>query len=131
MRKRFGSVSQLKQRAKSSHLSGELLLKRWFVNKYKLPPSHELFTGQSEAELMQEFYEDLWVRRDEIHAQIDGADDLKYRSALYEQLNGINRALGEPEEHYDEFFEQLERDFNEGRTPDFAALKEQTHGRPA
>jgi hypothetical protein len=97
-------------------------LKRWWSNKYKLPPNHSLFVSQSEDELTQAMFEDWMVERESVLEKLknndgDGKD-------LIEHLNLLNKALGEKKGDVvqDDLFESWERDVEEGRIPDLDAM---------
>jgi len=69
------------------------------------------------AELSLEMYEDMLLRREEIMEQLETANS-KVSSGLYEQLNSINVALGEPPVVQDELVERWERELEQGIMPD-------------
>ena len=46
-------------------------LKRWWVGKYHLPASHDLFQCQTVAELLQEQLEDLYEEVADLERQLD------------------------------------------------------------
>ncbi len=121
----FTDEAYLLQRAKNNRLLGLSSLKRWFVDKYKLPPTHALFVGQTEADLRLEIYEDLVARQADLRAQLQAfrRDDGQAYNALMDQLNAVNESLGEQAEDYDAAAEQWERDLDAGLTPDFKNRK--------
>jgi len=121
MRLRFSDTSNLKQRAKENLESGLAQLRRWWAGKYKLPPNHSLFEGQSTAELTLEYFEDLMVERQGIRARLDDEDRVLKTDevdALFARWNEIQRALDEPEEVQDDLIDEWERELEAGRIPD-------------
>ena len=116
----FSDGERLKRTAHKSLDDSSVQIKRWWSERYKLPPNHELFTSVSLAEHTLEMYEDLMFRREEIRRSLDEHDG--DQKILMEQLVLINRALGEAVEHEDDLFEQWERDLEAGRVPDLEAI---------
>ena len=92
-------------------------LRRWWANKYSLPPNHELFESQSIADLNLEMFEDLIGRKRELEAELE-AGETKNTGALLRALNEINRALGEAETGGDPLVDKWERELAEGKIPD-------------
>lgn len=121
MRLPFGDSERRKGEAKKAVDLGIAQVKRWWINKYNLPPNHELFQNQSMAELTQEMYEDLYCKRSELESLLDSNDPDIDRNNILEQLNGVNKALGEQEEVEDPLAAQWEKDLEEGRIPDLNA----------
>lgn len=120
MSRTFSDGERLKARAKKSLDDGMVQIKRWWAERYKLPPNHQLFTSRSLAEHMQDMYEDLIYRRDEIERNLnEGEGDSKTQMR---QLSVINRVLGEAEEEQDDLFDQWERDLEAGLIPDLNAM---------
>ena len=118
----FSDGKRLKARAKKSLDDGLAQIKRWWSERYKLPPNHELFMNQSLAEHTQEMYEDLMFKRDDIRRNLEsGGHSSEESQALLEQLNVINKALGDDEEVQDTLFDEWERELEEGRIPDLNA----------
>ena len=112
----------MKERAQYNLEHGLVWLKRWWVKKYALPPVHELFVGQSVAELELEFFEDLWAQREEVMHQLEDEDTRSAeRSVMYRQLSVINNVLGLETESSDPLVDQWEKDLAEGRVPDLEA----------
>lgn len=114
----FSDGNRLRARAQKSLDDGEAQIKRWWSNKYNLPPNHELFMGMSFAEHTQEMYEDLLFRREEIQRSLEDNDG--DQKILMKQLALLNKALGDAESE-DDLFDQWERDLEEGRIPDLDA----------
>ena len=116
-----------RQQAKRNVDSGLAGLKRWWTNKYKLPPDHKLFTEQSMAALNLEMFEDLWLREAEL-AERASSDEGMVLNEVQAQLQEIRRALGILEDFgvakvtgTDPLVDQWERDIAAGRTPDLDA----------
>jgi len=72
MRPRFTDGERVKAEARRNALRGISQIKRWWSQKYNLPPNHPLCEGRSMADLTREMYEDLFVRRQELPDQIIG-----------------------------------------------------------
>lgn len=112
-------MRRVRQRAEREIESGIAVLKRWWTQKYKLPPNHSLFLDQSVTELNQEMLCDLLVRKREILAELKNEDTrMRERQELIRQLHVVNEALGDPDEAEDDLIDQWEKDLEEGRTPD-------------
>lgn len=98
------------------------------MNKYNLPPNHPLFLRRTEGEWLLEVYEDMIVRQKEYRDAIEaldasgatGAGARKERQRILDQLNMLNRLMGDAEEEYDPVVARWERDLAEGRTPDLS-----------
>lgn len=86
------------------------------MDKYKQPSNHELFQTRSWAEWQIEMYEDLYVRRDELKAQMENAD-VDQRKAL-KALTAIEALLGEGDGEQDSLVDRWEAELAEGRIPD-------------
>lgn len=109
----------MKARAQKNLDSGEAQIKRWWSERYKLPPNHELFLSMSLSEHIQEMYEDLLFKREEVERNLEeGVGD---KEILMKQLAALNRAL-EEEVSEDDLIDQWERDLEAGRVPDLDAL---------
>ena len=102
--------------------TGMARLRRWWAGKYKLPPNSALFMEQTQAELSQEMFEDLMMRRDELRVQLEDGDSDGEGSRLLEEINSINKILGYDTEVQDDLWDQWERDIEEGRVPDLDAM---------
>lgn len=71
------------------------------------------------SEHIQEMYEDLLFKREEVERSLEsGVGD---REILMKQLTALNRALGEPVSE-DDLFDQWEKDLAEGKVPDLNAM---------
>jgi hypothetical protein len=119
MRPGFSDGNRLKEVARSNWESGMTGIKRWWVNKYKLPPNHPLFLERSLSEWTLEMYEDLFAQRSEVESELEEGDG--ETEELLQRLNAINRALGDEELPQDDLFDQWERDVEAGRIPDLDA----------
>jgi len=112
-------MGKVRRRAEREVKSGIAGLKRWWSQKYKLPPNHPLFLEQSVAELNQEMVEDLLIRKREVMAELENEETrMRERQELGRQLRALNEALGDKQESEDELIDQWERDLEEGRIPD-------------
>jgi hypothetical protein len=114
----FADTSKLRSLAKHNLDFGLVRLKNWWIRKYQLPPTHELFQGQSVAELELEFYEDMWAKKEMIEKELDEDTQGADRGELYRQLNSVHKALGLETESEDPLIDEWERDLAEGRIPD-------------
>ena len=61
----FQDVAAIRARAKSSLKTQTGMVQRWFVNKYKLPVTHETYGARSEPEWLEEMYVDLYVEQEQ------------------------------------------------------------------
>lgn len=93
MRPRFSDSDRLREEAKQHVKSGYAQLKRWWVQKYKLPPNHELFLNQSMAALNLEMMEDLWIREQELQDKVKEEEGSVLNEAV-KQLQEVRKALG-------------------------------------
>lgn len=81
----------------------EVLLRRWWAEKYKLPSTHELFLQSTLFDLLTEYYEDVYD--DDTMAALDairGEDG----EVVFEDLE-------------DPLLAKWERELSQGITPDF------------
>jgi hypothetical protein len=115
----FSDGQRLKARAQKNLDDGLVQIKRWWTERFKLPPNHDLFSSVSLAEHTQEMYEDLMFRREEIQHSLEEHDG--DQKMLMQQLAIVNKALGEKVSE-DDLFDQWERDLEEGRVPDLDAM---------
>lgn len=106
-------------------------MKRWWVQKYKLPPNHALFTGQSLSALNLEMMEDLWIREHELKEKIKEEEGSVLNEAI-QQLQDVRKALGIVLDYGtplpsgdDPLVDRWEREIAEGKVPD---LNEGSHG---
>ena len=99
------------------------MIQRWWVDKYTLPPNHELYQQRAPADLVREFYTDLFARRDELKEMAktlptkERAETQKQIDALEEVL-GIKLAADGPMVTGDPWIDRMERELFEGRVPD-------------
>jgi hypothetical protein len=100
------------------------VLGRWWVNKYKLPPNHDLFQSRPLAEWQLEMFEDTLARREAIRAELKAIDQAKAskgayqrRTQLFEQLNAINEYVGDPIEYEDALLDKWEAELEAGIEP--------------
>ena len=105
----------LKARARNNVEKGNARLKRWWSEKYKLPANHDLFVNQSEAQLMLEYYEDLYARKQDIEKDLESNESDR---SLLSQLNAIGKALGEEDMEKDDLWDKWERELEAGLIPD-------------
>lgn len=115
-------MMRLKRKAKQNLELGLARLRRWWSNKYKLPPNSPLFMEQTQAELQLEMFEDLMVRREELRQRLRDGETEGQASKILEQINAINKALEDEVEVQDDLIDQWERDLAEGRIPDLDAM---------
>ena len=123
MRQYFTDLGRIKRTAKENMETGLAVLKRWWTNKYKLPPNHDLFLDQSESDLSLEMFEDWMLRKRDLEATLtDRADMLSSEQSreMQRELDGINEALGESAFVVDDLIDKWERELNEGKTPDLS-----------
>lgn len=92
-RLRFSDSERIREEAKRNVQAGFAQLKRWWVQKYKLPPNHELFLGQSMAALNLEMTEDLWLREQELSEKVREEEGSALNEVL-RQLHDVRKALG-------------------------------------
>ena len=94
MRPFFEDTTRIQKKVKGIP-STEDSLRRWWVQKYNLPPNHELFLSRTTADLYEEFLGDQLVRREELVSQIGATDDLSVKSSLQRQIQIIDSLLGD------------------------------------
>ena len=116
----FSDGERLRARAKKNLDSGMVQIKRWWSDRYKMPPNHELFTSLSVAEHTQDMYEDLMFRRADVERSLESGEG--DREVLMKQLMLLDKVLDEGVESEDDLFDQWERDVEEGRIPDLDAM---------
>jgi hypothetical protein len=97
-------------------------LRRWWVQKYKLPATHELFLGQPLAVLNLEMLEDLWLRERELEQKVEDSDGPESVEAE-RQLAEVHKALGIGLETakgsgIDPLIDKWESEIAEGKDPD-------------
>lgn len=101
-------------------------VKRWWVSKYKLPPSDPRFQGQTFPELLLEWAEDRLYRRKQLIEEMELAQEGEIEidmTAAHKELAVLNKALGYPDAApQDDLWDQWEKDLAEGRTPDLEAV---------
>jgi hypothetical protein len=68
-------------------------LRRWLVERYGLPPNHELFQKRTPASIFEEILTDLASRRSSVQKELREARGA-HRRALQDQLIVIDEALG-------------------------------------
>jgi phosphodiesterase/alkaline phosphatase D-like protein len=93
-------------------------LRRWWVKKYSLPPSHDAYRKLTFGELLQDFYEDLMDRRRELENDLEHADG-KQRWAIQDAIKAISKTLGDEVESADPLIDRWEAQIAAGETPDF------------
>lgn len=128
MRPPFSDFEAVKQRAKANVQSGLGRLRRWWMRKYKLPASHDLFLSQTVAELHLEQLEDLYEEREGLERELEaGGGDMSAVRAAQERLEQINRALGE--QAGDDLIDLWEAELAAGRVPNLDMENVQNAGR--
>jgi len=115
----FSGGDHIRSKAKGNLETWETQVRRWWTERYNLPPNHELFQSLSIAEHTLDMYEDLYFKKEEVERALTGRGGGDKQS-LMEQLSALNRALGlsAKAESEDELVDQWERDIEEGRVPD-------------
>lgn len=85
-----------------------------------MPANHPLFTERTYADVRVEMLEDLAVRRRELQAQLDAADDdgLSPEARLLRSIREIDRVFGDVEEVEDPLWDRWERQLEAGELPD-------------
>lgn len=130
MRPPFSDESELKRQAKRNQEDGLARLRRWWQGKYRLPASHPLFQGSTTAELLLEYYEDLWEELAGLEAAEARLDDVGKLPQLRERARAIRRALGaEAAPAEDPLTAYWEAELAAGRTPDLNMTPEDLKGR--
>ena len=112
-------MERLRQQAKTNIETGEVTVRRWWVDKYKRPSNDALYMSRCWAEWQIEMYEDLYVRREELQERMkDGNSD---KASTLKILNSINAYLDETVEVEDDLVDQWEKELAEGKMPDLNA----------
>lgn len=114
----FTDTDLLKRKAKSALNDGSANIRNWWMRKYEMPPTHDLFVAQTQAALLQEMFEDLYRKRAEVEKDLD--ESLENREGLLKQLQGLNKALDE-EQDSDDLFDEWEEALARGEIPDLDA----------
>lgn len=124
MRLPFSDSDRIREEAKRNVDSGLAQMKRWWVQKYKLPPNHLLFQNQSFTALNLEMMEDLWMRERELSEKTETEEGSVLNEA-HAQLQDVRKALGLVRDFAeakvtgsDPLVDQWERDIAAGRVPD-------------
>ena len=124
MRPRFSDSERIREAAKRNVQTGLAQLKRWWIQKYKLPTTHRLFQEQSWAALNLELTEDLWIREQELCEQAQQHEGSALNEVL-DQLQTVRKALGLILDFgsaritgSDPLVDKWERELAEGRDPD-------------
>jgi hypothetical protein len=117
MRRPFSDVERIRKEARTTHSTFESRVRRWWTRKYKLPPTSPLFLEQRFANLLQEFFEDLWGEYEVLKEVIDKEGRLEPldHARLIELENAL---LDATTELHDPLIEKWERELREGRVPD-------------
>lgn len=97
-------------------------IKKWWSEKYHLPPTHPLFLGYSISEHIQDMYEDLMLKRKEAYQSLE--EDSKNSEMYLKQINNINKVLGDPIEVSDPLIDKWEREIEAGIIPDLEEMPE-------
>jgi hypothetical protein len=128
MRPRFSDNAHLQREAQRDIHSGLGRLKRWWSNKWKRPLNHPLLLGQTVAQLLTEFYADLYEEKEEIERRLENPDG--DTSKLRERLRSITAFLGEEAPDVaDDLIDRWERELAAGKTPDLGMLPAQAKKR--
>ena len=128
-RPRFSDPKLIKRAAERNVQTTFAQLKRWWVQKYKLPSSHDLFQNQSMPELLLEWYEDLYDEKLDLETSLqegmgDDADTMRRLAEIQKTLGDDNIVTtGDP------LVDHWEAELRAGRTPDLDMTLEDLHGR--
>lgn len=87
------------------------------MDKYKLPPTHDLFQKQSMAELNLEWFEDLFSEKASTELRMEDADP-KERIHLEKRLGEICKILGEDTGTGDLLTDYWDEQIARGEKPD-------------
>lgn len=121
MRLRFQDTERLKREAKENVQSGLAGLRRWWSKKYKLPPNHGLFVGQSVGDLNLEMFEDWMLRIEEIEKALEDKSYMFNVEQIRDMQREMNELLGALEDEpvvEDDLIDKWERELEAGVTPD-------------
>lgn len=132
MRRSFTDARRLKRSAKRNHDTGRHSLARWWSDKYKAPTADPRFQNLTFAELLQEFFEDMYRRRDTVRAELAETTNAVEVQRLQNTLQAIEKVLrGDDAEEGlftktgDPLVDQWLEDLEAGRDPDlYAGLPE-------
>ena len=115
----FSDGDRLLQAAQKNLDLGLATAKRWWANKYKLPPNHELFQSLSLSELLIEMYEDLMMTKRELLQDLEKARG-EERADLVERIGHIDRILNGGEQKFstDPLIDKWEKEWADGQMPD-------------
>ena len=116
MRLIFSDGTRLKQAAQENLNNGMAGIKKWWSDKYNLPPTHQLFLGYSISEHIQDMFEDLMLKRKEARQSLE--EDSENSEMYLKQINNINRVLGDSIEIGDPLIDKWEREIEAGIIPD-------------
>lgn len=118
MRRRFSDEANVRALAEHQAKTGLTRLRRWWSTKYKLPPSHTLFTSQALPEVLLEYFEDLYVLKAELEAALDAAGDEKEARSINDRLKLVCKALGVGAgSSQDDLVDHWEAEIEAGRVP--------------
>ncbi len=139
MRRGFTDAKRLKKCAKRNHDTGRHSLARWWSDKYQAPTTDPRYQSLTFAELLIEFFEDMYKRRDSLQAELaettNGAETQRLQNAL-QAIEKVLRGDDAGEEGLfaktgDAQIDQWLEDLEAGRDPDlYAGLPEGVLKRP-
>src|SRR5262245_26070763 len=89
-------AKRIRQRAERSATGTDSVLRRWRSHKYKRPANDRLFVKRTLGSLVEEMFEDLFVRRDEVKDELKTASGAR-RAQLEETLSALTQALADPD----------------------------------
>jgi len=123
MRPHFSDSKRIHREARKNVDRGTASLRRWWANKYKLPPNHPLFLNQNVTDLNQEMLEDLMLQKLDIEKELEDGEPSERRTRndiLMEQLSNLNRALGESDSTLvdDDLATYWDEQLEQGEDPD-------------
>jgi hypothetical protein len=122
MRLGFTDLERIKRRANKRRKSELSILERWFTKKYNLPPTHEAFLSRPQALHLREFFEDLYIREEELELELKQASGPD-KASIAQSLQAIRRILSGEDQAVlaptgDPLVDKWLREMEAGQTPD-------------
>lgn len=104
--------------AKRAVDSGAVHLRRWWCRKYNRPPNDPAYLELAEAEIMQEWLEDLYAEKADLLQQLEDPD-LEDAIPIMQRINRLSEALGETDRVTDDpLIDKWEAQLARGEIPD-------------